>query len=131
MNSNPFQKKCFQWKWTSGEVYARSRRPPPKSSSSNQDYSNNYGVDVNFSADQEKAAYTTALNHDENTWDILNQSATLSEPSCMFRNSNKREDMDFKIADRDMMQQRGANPFNPGSNYANDVVNFMAPGSGR
>jgi len=124
--TNPFQKKAMQWKWTSGEVYARSKRPPPKNSlvPKSEDYTNNYGVDANFSQEIEQAAYTTALNHDESTWDILNQTS-------VFRNTNKREDMDFKIADREMMQQRGANPFNPGSNYANDVVNFMNPGSGR
>lgn len=121
--SNPFEKKVVQWKWTSGEVYPRSRRRPNNTPT----YDNNYGVDVNFSEEQEKAAYTTALNHNEDTWDILNQTAN----QVVFRNSNKREDMDFKIADRDMMQQRGFNPFNPGSNYANDLANYTAPSTGR
>lgn len=125
--SNPYQKKCYQWKWTSGEIYARSRRRPP-STVTDPSYSNNYGVNSNFSKEQEEAAYSTSLNHDENTWDILNQSST---QSFAFRNTNKREDMTFKMADREMVQQRGFNPFNPNSDYANDVANFGAPSAHR
>ncbi len=127
MSTNPYQKKCMQWKWTSVEIYARSKRRPYQGTSSDS-YTNNYGINANFSREQEDAAYTTSLNHDENTWDILNQSAN---QGIGFISSNKREDMTFKMADREMMHQRGFNPFNPDSNYANDVANFAAPSANR
>lgn len=69
------------------------------------------------------AVYATSLNHDESTWDILNQAST---QSFAFRDNNKREDLTFKMVDREMVQQRGFNPFNPNSDYANDVANFGA-----
>ena len=97
------------WKWTKGEPYERSRRLKHVEKMENEE----------FSKEVETSAYTSALHHDENTWDILNQTAA-------FRNSNKREDLDLKIADRQMMQQRGANPFNPDSNYANDLTMYIS-----
>jgi hypothetical protein len=38
-----------------------------------------------------------------------------------FKMSNKREDLDTNMADRDMVQQRGNNPFLSETNYVNDV----------
>ena len=56
------------------------------------------------------------MNHDENTWDILNQSIYSD-----FKSSNKREDLDDKIAKREMIQQIGTNPFLQNTNYLNDM----------
>jgi hypothetical protein len=98
----------MEWKWTKGEPYERSRRviKPPE-----------VAENESFSREIEKSAYTSSLNHDENTWDILNQHTALNG----FRVSNKREDLDTKIADRDLVQQRGFNPFLSENNYINDV----------
>ena len=67
----------------------------------------------------DSAAYTSALNHDENTWDILNQ--TQAGAGAAFKVSNKREELDTKIAGRDMVQQIGFNPFLGESSYVNDI----------
>ena len=98
----------MEWKWTKGEPYERSRRifkeQPEKDSEK-------------FNKEIEQSAYSSALNHDENTWDILNQ--TLSGNG--FKVSNKREEIDTKMADRDMIQQIGNNPFLTETNYVNDI----------
>jgi hypothetical protein len=97
----------MEWKWTKGEPYERSRR-----SKHVEEYENK-----KFSEEMETSAYTTSLNHDENTWDILNQ--TQSETG--FKVSNKREELDTKISDRDLVQQIGFNPFLGETNYVNDI----------
>jgi hypothetical protein len=106
----------MEWKWTDGQPYERSRRLKHMIEIENKE----------FNKEVESAAYTTALNHDENTWDILNQ--TLSGSG--FKVSNKREELDSKISDRQLVQQRGFNPFLGENNYVNDVTvrdQFLKP----
>lgn len=100
----------MEWKWTKGDGCERSKRP--KNNEQKIMMENQI-----FSIEQEESAYSSALNHDENTWDMMNQNLYNSG----FKQSNKREDLDFKIADRALMQQRGANPFLSQSNYADDI----------
>jgi len=97
----------MEWKWTKGEPYERSRRQKHVQEIENKE----------FSKDMESSAYASSLNHDENTWDILNQSST----GTGFKVSNKREELDTKIAGRDMIQQIGFNPFLNQTNYADDI----------
>ena len=97
----------MEWKWTKGEPYERSRRLKQVQEMENKQ----------FSKEIEHDAYTSSLNHDENTWDLLNQSVAVSG----FKVSNKREELDHKISDRDLVQQRGFNPFLNENNYVNDV----------
>jgi hypothetical protein len=104
----------MEWKWSKGEPYERSKRPSAAFVQERRDVLENQQI---FSAVQEQGAYTSALNHDESTWDMLNQSIYNNG----FRQSNKREDLDTKMADRAMVQQRGFNPFLSGSDYANDI----------
>jgi hypothetical protein len=99
----------MEWKWTKGEPYERSRRLKHVQELENKQ----------FSKDMDSAAYTSALNHDENTWDILNQ--TQAGAGAAFKVSNKREELDTKIAGRDMVQQIGFNPFLGESSYVNDI----------
>jgi len=94
-------------KWTNGEPYERSRRLKHVAEMENKE----------FGKDVEIAAYSTALNHDENTWDILNQSLS----GVGFKVSNKREELDKQISDRELVQQRGFNPFLGANDYANDI----------
>ena len=54
----------MEWKWTKGEPYERSRRLKHVQELENKQ----------FSKDMESSAYSSSLHHDENTWDILNQS---------------------------------------------------------
>jgi hypothetical protein len=106
----------MEWKWTKGEPYERSRRLKHVVEIENKQ----------FSKELEQDAYTSSLNHDENTWDILNQSVA----SSGFKVSNKREELDHKIADRDLVQQRGFNPFLNENNYVNDIAirdQFLKP----
>jgi hypothetical protein len=107
----------MEWKWTKGEPYERSRRIFKESTVAENE---------NYDKEIEKSAYTTSLNHDENTWDILNQSLSGNG----FKISNKREDLDFKMADRELVQQRGNNPFLSETNYVNDIAvrdQFLKP----
>ena len=90
-------KSGIEWKWTKGEPYERSKRI--------------YKVEDDIPLKQiETSAYTSALHHDENTWDILN-----------IKSSNKREDLDAKIAERAPVQQCGFNPFLGANNYVNAI----------
>jgi hypothetical protein len=70
-----------------------------------------------FRTNVEKTAYSSSLNYDENTWDILNQ----SNASNGFKISNKREDLDLKISDRELVQQCGFNPFLANDTYVEDI----------
>lgn len=98
----------MEWKWTKGEPYERSRRI----------FKETDVVETEkFNKEIEQSAYSTSLNHDEHTWDILNQSLSGNG----FKVSNKREDLDFKIADRELVQQRGNNPFLSETNYIDDI----------
>lgn len=99
----------MEWKWTKGEPYERSRRLKHVQELENKQ----------FSKDMDSAAFSSALNHDENTWDILNQ--TQAGAGAGFKVSNKREELDTKIAGRDMVQQIGFNPFLGESSYVNDI----------
>jgi len=106
----------MEWKWSNGKPYERSRRLKHLEEIENKE----------FTKDIETAAYTTSLHHDENTWEMLNQSIHQSG----FKVSNKREELDSKISDRDLVQQIGYNPFLGDTNYLNDVTmrdKFLKP----
>jgi len=108
----------MEWKWTKGEPYERSRRLPKQVQEEQQEYIHIQEKDTRFSKEIEQSAYTTSLNHDENTWDILNQSIYTQG----FRHSNKREELHDKMANRDLIQQIGNNPFLVNqTNYAEDI----------
>lgn len=120
----------MEWKWTHGASYSRSKRHI-NNISINDDINHDVN-DAKFNKEIEKSAYTTALNHDENTWDILNniqgqgQNTSLSD----FRQVNKREDTDKKLAERDLICQVSMNPYLTTNNYLNDVSNrdtFLKP----
>ena len=102
-------------KWTDGQPYERSRRLKHVQELENRE----------FSAKMSTDAYSSALNHDENTWDVLNQGIYGG-----FKVSNKREELDTKMNGRDMVQQIGFNPFLGESNYVNDIAirdQFLKP----
>ena len=97
----------MDWKWTDGQPYERSRRMKHQIQIENEQ----------FSKKIENTAYTSSLNHDENTWEILNQ--TLSGSG--FKVSNKREELGDKLSNREMVQQIGFNPFLGETNYVDDI----------
>jgi hypothetical protein len=94
-------------KWTDGKPYERTRRMKHQIEIEHNEFSKNI----------ENSAYSSSLNHDENTWEILNQ--TLNDSG--FKISNKREELGDKLANREMIQQIGFNPFLGESNYINDI----------
>jgi hypothetical protein len=107
----------MEWKWTKGEPYERSKRIFKETEQIDNE---------KFNKEIEKSAYSTSLNHDEYTWDILNQNSSGNG----FKVSNKREDLDLKIADRELIQQIGGNPFLSETNYVDDIAvrdNFLKP----
>jgi hypothetical protein len=102
------------WKWSTGEQYYKSARKEKeyneKQLEPNYDYNYNYDYD----------SQTNAINLS------LSESDSINITNKMFsRNQNisatRREDLDTKIADRELLAQRGVNPFLQTS-YVNDVV---------
>lgn len=88
--------KFYFWKWTLGEPYYKSARPE-KQTTSNSDIITEY--------DTQQSAINQSLADDLGT------------------TSNKREELDNRVADRELVQQRGANPFlSSQSSYVNDIV---------
>ena len=119
----------MEWKWTHGGSYVKSKRQY-NSNNTNNDNINQDIKDAKFNKEIEKSAYTTALNHDENTWDILNNIQSQGQNFEDFRQVNKREDTDKKLAERDLMCQVSMNPYLTTNDYLNDVANrdtFLKP----
>jgi hypothetical protein len=125
----------IEWKWTKGAPYAKSKRPVKNTNNQIQNYNNSQPISEIDLGNQEvyndiekntknaeNSAYSISLNHDENTWNILNQGLYSND----FRQSSKREDLDCKIADRELVQQCGYNPFME-NNYADDITQFLQP----
>lgn len=107
-------------KWSDGKPYERSRRLKHIQEMENKDFSKNI----------ENAAYNTSLNHDENTWDLLNPNFNENINTNEFKEVNKREELDSKISGRELIQQIGNNPFLNNNNYVNDISNrdkFLIP----
>jgi hypothetical protein len=109
------------WKWSTGETYYRSARQKmedPQIQNQNQNQIQNQAI-------QQSLAEESFFNQDN---DLINITNTMFS-----RNQNasgtRREDLDLKIADREMIAQRGVNPFLQTS-YVNDVAAqdmFMKP----
>lgn len=97
----------MELKWSDGQPYERTRRMKHQIQMESEQ----------FSKKIETTAYSSSLNHDENTWEILNQSLAGSG----FKSSNKREELGDKLANRDMIQQIGFNPFLGQTNYVDDI----------
>jgi hypothetical protein len=98
-------------KWTDGKPYERSKRPTREEYEVIQDEMKSNEI--------EKSAYSSSLNHDENTWDLLNQG--LYNKDSEFKLSSKRETLDDKMSGRELVQQIGFNPFLGEANYVNDI----------
>lgn len=99
----------MEWKWTKNQPYERSKRLAKNAA-------NDIEIE-NVSKDHEHSAYTSSLNYDENTWDILNNSSAQNGVQII----NKREQLDSKMADRKLIQQTNVNPFLEQNNYVDDV----------
>jgi hypothetical protein len=106
----------MEWKWTKGEPYERTKRLKQLLEIE----------DTEFSNEMDNSAYSSSLNYDENTWEILNKNISNMD----FKISNKREELDSKISDRKLVQQIGYNPFLGENNYIDDITirdEFLKP----
>ena len=85
----------YFWKWSISEPYYKSARR-----------------EIKVEQKHEVSEYDTQLN-------AINQS--LSDD--LDTSNNKREELDNRAADRELVQQRGGNPFlTQQSSYVNDIV---------
>lgn len=90
----------YFWKWSISEPYYKSARPEIKQQDNNvSEY------------DTQKSAINQSLAED-----IYNMDTDMAT------SNNRREDLDNKMADRELVLQRGANPFLQQSSYVNDIV---------
>ena len=112
------------WKWSKGEPYYKSARPDKQETNVQLN-------DSNLEYDSQKNAINQSLAEDLFT---NPDNELLSITNSMFsRNQNaqgtRREDLDVKMADRELVTQRGVNPFLQTS-YVNDIVTrdmFLKP----
>ena len=106
----------IEWKWSKGPKCEKSNRPIK--------YTDEY-EDENLNKVLENNAYESSLNHDENTWDLVNKGLEKN-----FSQVNKREDTDKKLSERQMMSQINMNPYLTNNNYVNDISirdSFLKP----
>ena len=92
----------YFWKWTLGEPYYKSARI------STPGLTNDANANITEYDSQQSA---------------INQSLSEDLGSDNYEPSNKREDLDNRASGRELVQQRGSNPFlTSQSSYVNDIV---------
>jgi len=90
----------YYWKWSLGEPYYKSARPE------------------NLPTSKKISEYDTQQSAiDQSLSEEITNNGFISDFS-----GNRREDLDNKMADRELVLQRGANPFLQQSSYVNDIV---------
>jgi len=99
------------WKWSIGEAYYKSERLKKNENLKEQEYDSQINAINQSLADQSFLSQDSDLINITNTMFSRNQNV----------NETRREDLDTKMADREMIAQRGFNPFLQTS-YVNDVV---------
>ena len=106
-----------EWKWSTGETYYKSAKLEKKVVDQTYDSQTN--------AINQSLADDTFFNQDSDLINITNTMFSRNQSGS----GTKREDLDTKIADREMIAQRGFNPFLQTS-YVNDIVTrdmFLKP----
>jgi hypothetical protein len=113
------------WKWSNGETYYKSpRRDIKEKTNTASDYGYEEGEltthQLSYDSGQNAIAQSLAFTD-------MNDLPNFSRSND---NENKREYLDNKISDRELMAQRGSNPFSMQTSYVNDVVTrdmFLKP----
>ena len=111
------------WKWSTGEPYYKSARPESKRQERLSQENNEYDSQQN--AINQSLAEDSFFNQDNDMLTITNSMFSRNQSNI----GSKREDIDTKIAGREMISQRGVNPFLQTS-YVNDIVTrdmFLKP----
>jgi hypothetical protein len=107
------------WKWSTGEAYYKSARPEKKTEQNNANL---------LEYDSQRNAINQSLadyNQDSDLIDITNSMFSRNQDA----GGTRREDIDLKMSDRELISQRGVNPFLQTS-YVNDIVTrdmFLKP----
>jgi len=114
------------WKWSTGEPYYKSARPErEKQEKKENEYSYEQEYDSQQNAINQSLADDSFFNQDSDLMNITNSMFSRNQNSS----GTRREDIDVKMADREMISQRGVNPFLQTS-YVNDIVTrdmFLKP----
>lgn len=105
------------WKWSTGEPYYKSARPEKTGEESNSNLDHNYEYDSQKNAINQSLADDSFFNQDSDLLNITNTMFSRNQTA----NETRREDIDTKMADRELLAQRGVNPFLQTS-YVNDIV---------
>ena len=124
------------WKWSNGEVYYKSPRKNTSTSintiksinTNNED--NSTTLHTNYDSAQNAIAQSLAFTNINDPNFTGNNDYNNDNNNYNNDNENKREYIDNKISDREMISQRGTNPFSIQTSYVNDVVTrdmFLKP----
>ena len=118
--------KIKNWKWSTGEAYYKSGRPEKKEEITTETTTEtNYEYDSQTNAINQSLADDSFFNQDSDLMNITNSMFSRNQNSS----GTRRETIDTKMADREMLAQRGVNPFLQTS-YVNDIVTrdmFLKP----
>jgi hypothetical protein len=119
------------WKWTLGEPYYKSARPSKQDKDKEivDEKDNTFGYDSQQNAINQSLADDTFLNPDADLLSITNSMFSRNQQHGS-GTGTRREDLDFKMGDRELISQRGVNPFLQQTSYVNDIVTrdmFLKP----
>jgi hypothetical protein len=124
------------WKWSNGETYYQSAR---KQSVKETENNNNLNYDTKMNAIEQSLAEDMPSNmgfNNYNNYNDYNEYNGISDINSLNSNNNfsniesKRESLDNKMSDRELISQRGTNPYSMQTSYVNDVVTrdmFLKP----
>ena len=115
----------YTWKWSIGEAYYKSERLKGQRQEKGQEKGQGQEQNSQINAMNQSLADKSFFNQDTDLINITNTMFSRNQNT----NETKREDLDTKIADREMIAQRGFNPFLQTS-YVNDIVShdmFLKP----
>ena len=109
------------WKWSNGETYYKSPRKNVTENGNDEGYINtDSSPKLSYDSAQNAIAQSLAFT-DMDEQNFIRNNET---------ENNKREYIDNKISDRELISQRGTNPFSMQTSYVNDVVTrdmFLKP----
>lgn len=128
------------WKWSNGETYYQSaRKPSIKDTATNNNINNinNISYDTKINAIEQSLAEDMPTGFGFNDFNGLSNELSdelnygLNNNNNSFSNiESKRETLDNKMSDRELISQRGTNPYSMQTSYVNDVVTrdmFLKP----
>jgi hypothetical protein len=115
-----------EWKWSKGQIYYKSSRQIENKNKNNIVNNENEYIDtINNTAIKQSLDGFSINNEYFDSFGFDPQFSRNENP-----NGNRREDLDNKMSDRELLFQRGTNPFLQSTNYVNDIVardTFLKP----